>query len=122
VSDRLALAHAIEEAGIQREKAENIASVVIRLVEGSVATKADVQAMGTELKADIATVRAELKADIAATRAELKMEIATVRGDFATLRASTRADINDAKAEIRNWMLAQTFAILALVTALHFVR
>jgi hypothetical protein len=50
LSDRLALAQAIADAGIPREKAENIASTVGRLVEGGVTTKADLQAQGAELK------------------------------------------------------------------------
>jgi hypothetical protein len=37
MSDRLALANAIEEAGIERSKAERIASVIVDLVHDSVA-------------------------------------------------------------------------------------
>ena len=71
VSDRLALANAIEDAGIERAKAERVASVIVDLVHDSVATQADVQALGSELKADVAATRAELKAEIAAVRTEL---------------------------------------------------
>jgi hypothetical protein len=38
MSDRLALAQAITDAGIPREKAENIAAAVVRLVQGGVTT------------------------------------------------------------------------------------
>jgi hypothetical protein len=51
MSDRLALANAIEDAGIERSKAERVASVIVDLVHDSVATKADVQALGAELRA-----------------------------------------------------------------------
>jgi hypothetical protein len=44
MSDRLALAHVIEDAGIPRDKAENVATAIARFIEGSAATKADVQA------------------------------------------------------------------------------
>ena len=46
MSDRLALAHAIEEAGIPREKAEGMAAAIVRLVEESGATKADLPGPG----------------------------------------------------------------------------
>ena len=42
MSDRLALAHVIEDAGIPREKAEAVATAIARFIEGSAATKADV--------------------------------------------------------------------------------
>jgi hypothetical protein len=57
MSDRLALANAIEDAGIERAKAERIATVIVDLVRGSVATKADVQAVAAELKLAIAALR-----------------------------------------------------------------
>jgi hypothetical protein len=81
MSDRLALAHAIEDAGIPREKAEGMATAIARFIEGSVATKqdmqavrADVQASEAALKADIAGLRADLKADIAELGAALKAQ------------------------------------------------
>jgi len=54
LSDRLALAHAIEDAGIPREKAESVATAIARFVEGSAATKADINRAEAALKADIA--------------------------------------------------------------------
>ncbi len=78
MSDRLTLAHAIEDAGIERAKAERMASAIVDLIHDNVATKADVSALGGDLrrtelslKADIAAVRTELKADVAAVRADL---------------------------------------------------
>jgi hypothetical protein len=60
VSDRLALAHVIEDAGIPRDKAENVATAIARFVEGSAATKADVDRAEAALKVEIAGVRAEI--------------------------------------------------------------
>jgi multidrug resistance efflux pump len=88
LSDRLALAHAIEEAGIERAKAEGMATAIVRFVEGSVATKADVEAVKADVaavKADVARVETSLKADITALRAEMKTETAAVRTDIARL-------------------------------------
>lgn len=59
------LANAIEDAGIERAKAERVASVIVDLVHDSVATKADVQALGGELRADIAA--SEASVSLAAT-------------------------------------------------------
>lgn len=73
MSDRLALAHAIEDAGIPREKAEGVATAIARFMEGSTATKADVERSEAALKADIARVETGLKAEIAGVRADLNL-------------------------------------------------
>ncbi len=54
MSDRLALSNAIEDAGIERAKAERIASVIVDLIHDNVATKADVQASESAVRGDIA--------------------------------------------------------------------
>jgi 3-oxoacyl-ACP reductase-like protein len=76
MSDRLTLMRVIEDAGIDRDKAERVASVIVDLIHAEVATKADLQAVKLELKGDIASNGADLrrtelalKADIAAGRA-----------------------------------------------------
>jgi hypothetical protein len=43
MSDRLALANAIQDAGIERDKAERLATVIFNAIHDNVATKADVQ-------------------------------------------------------------------------------
>jgi hypothetical protein len=60
MNDRLALAHVIEDAGIPRDKAENVATAIARFVEGSAATKADVDRAEAALKVELAGVRAEI--------------------------------------------------------------
>jgi hypothetical protein len=87
MSDRLALANAIEDAGIERTKAERVASVIVDLVHDSVATQADVQALGRELRAEIAATRSEITANGAATRAELQTVEAALRGEIASVRS-----------------------------------
>ena len=61
MSDRLALAHVIEDAGIPREKAEAVATAIARFVEGSAATKADVDRVEAALKVEIANLRSEMR-------------------------------------------------------------
>jgi hypothetical protein len=53
MSDRLALANAIEDAGIERAKAAAIASVISDMVHGAVATKADLQASEATLRSEV---------------------------------------------------------------------
>jgi hypothetical protein len=94
MSDRLALANAIEDAGIERAKAERVASVIFDAIHDNVATKADVQASE-------AAIRGELRAEISQLRAELKGEIVNVRSVLAseTARLDTRIQHLDAKVE-----------------------
>jgi hypothetical protein len=60
MSDRLALAHVIEDAGIPREKAEAVATAIARFVEGSAATKADVERVEVTVRAVEVALRAEI--------------------------------------------------------------
>lgn len=50
MSDRLALANAIEDAGIPRDKAQTLASVIINLVRDTAATKADLADVRADLR------------------------------------------------------------------------
>jgi hypothetical protein len=93
VSDRLALANAIEDAGIERAKAERVASVIFDAIHDNVATKADLQVMGSELKADVQAVRADvqrLEAGLHAVKADvqvLKTDVQALTVDVQGLRA-----------------------------------
>ncbi len=85
MSDRLALAHAIEDAGIPRAGAEGMATAIASFVIGSVATRADLQASETALRADIQALRrdthdseAGLRHDLQASEAKLTAQIAAV--------------------------------------------
>ncbi|MFI5268873.1 MAG: hypothetical protein ACHQ7M_15970 [Chloroflexota bacterium] len=60
MSDRLALANAIEDGGIERGKAERIASVIFDAIHDNVATKADVQASETALRLELAQLEHRL--------------------------------------------------------------
>jgi hypothetical protein len=73
VSDRLALAHAFEDAGIERAKAEHVAQVVLDAIRDNVATKADLDGVRSDLRSDLRSVRAELKSDVAALKYDLTM-------------------------------------------------
>ena len=66
MSDRLALANAIEDAGIERAKAERVASVIFDAIHDNVATKAE--------QASEATIRGELRGELGSMRALLATE------------------------------------------------
>ncbi len=76
--DTLATAHTLETAGIGRQQAEAIASVVRQATDTN--------------REELAT-KADLKAEIAALKAELKAEIATLKTEFETRIAALKADM-----------------------------
>ena len=105
MSDRLTLANAIEDAGIDRAKAERVASAIVDIIHDSVATKSDIQLLRNDLavfttQADMATLAR--KADLA---------------PFAT-----KVEIAETKVEILKWMVSgigiQTVVIIGAVIAL----
>ena len=128
MSDRLALANAIEDAGIERSKAERVASVIFDAIHDNVATKADVEASATALRGEIAAVGADVRASDAAIRSELRTEIAAVRSTIASevARLDTRIERLDAKVELIGHRLLTRLGGLivvvggALFAALHY--
>ena len=81
MSDRLALAAAIEEAGIERAKAERVASVIFDAIHSNVATKADISAV----RHDIGDSRGQTHAELVQIKTEL-----TARIDLVEHRLFTR--------------------------------
>jgi hypothetical protein len=72
LSDRLALANAIEDAGIERSKAERVASVIFDAIHDNVATKADVQASEASIRSLLAAETARLDTRIERLDGKLK--------------------------------------------------
>ncbi len=67
MADRLQLARAFEDAGLARDKAEHVASVVFDAIHDHVATKADVAGIEAKIgsvEAKIGLVEAKLEAKI----------------------------------------------------------
>jgi hypothetical protein len=81
----------VEDAGIPREKAEAVATSIARFVEGSAATKADVD-----------RVEASLKADIAASIGTSVLPLMSGRGVKRTLHL-LRLSPNNASRRSRFW-------------------
>jgi hypothetical protein len=119
VSDRLALANAIEDAGIMRDKAQRLASVIFDAIHDNVATKADVQALGAELRteivatrSDIAGVRAELKSDIMGGRALLASEVGRLDTRIERLDATVKVQPNAIMLRLGTLMVVLTGTVL----------
>lgn len=70
--DTLTLAHELKNAGVEPKQADAITRVVRRAVEhGDPATRADLDALRSEVSTDFKAHRAEVKADLAAMEARL---------------------------------------------------
>jgi hypothetical protein len=109
VSDRLALANAIEDAGIMRDKAQRLASVIFDAIHDNVATKADVQASEAAIRGELRAETAALRGGLAQTHTELKAEITA---QVESLRAELRSDITAIDATLRGEM-ASVRSVLA---------
>jgi hypothetical protein len=70
-----------------------------------VATKRDLDALGSLLRAEVATQGAALRAEMATQGAELRTEMANVRGELAVLGTELRGEIavlgSDLRGEIK---------------------
>jgi hypothetical protein len=88
--NRLTLANAIEDAGIERGKVERMASVILDVIHDGVATKADI----ASVRGELAALKGEMKGDIAGVKMEiagLRIEIVGVRTEIAGI--SAKADL-----------------------------
>lgn len=70
--------------------------------ESDAATKADIQAVRTELKAEIQTVRTELKADIHTVRTELSAKIDSTKTELNAKIDKVVVEVIKTQAEVRD--------------------
>ena len=86
MSDRLSpLANAIEEAGIARDKAQRLASVIFDTIHSNVATKADIAPLAIKVEAIGADVRSVVRAELQAVRTEVQGTRTELKGDIALI-------------------------------------
>ena len=76
--DTLRAVETLREAGVEEKQAKAIANTMRDAVTEGVATKADLQAVVTDLKADIRAVVTDLKAHTQTTAADLKTDMLKV--------------------------------------------
>jgi hypothetical protein len=89
MSDQLALATAIEDAGIKRDKADRIASVIFDAIRESTATKADNSDVGDfvqGLQHDVSRLDDDVEEALTGHR-EIRSDFAALRADVHTARA-----------------------------------
>ena len=109
----------LTEHGFTERQAEALANEQVALLNGNLATKADVaaiqrdiealrqktkadiEALRQETKADIEALRQETKADIEALRQGTKADIAAIQRDIEALRQETKADIEALRQETK---------------------
>ncbi len=119
--------------GFTQQQAETLADEHVALLNGNLATKADIEALQQATKAGIEALRQATKADIEALQQATKADIEALRqatkADIEALRQATKADIaaveakiEAAKTDLLKWMfgalIAQGGVIVALVKLL----
>jgi hypothetical protein len=117
VSDRLALANAIEDAGIERGKAERVASVIFDAIHDNVATKADVQASEASIRSQLQAAESSIRSQLQTSEATLRSEIAPIRTALVTETARLDAKIDRLDATVK----AQPNAVMLRLGALMVV-
>ena len=118
----------LTDCGFTERQAETLAEEHVALLNGNLATKADVakvQADVAKVQADIAKVQAALKTDIALVQADvakvqaaLKTDIALVQADVAKVEAALKTDISTVKADLLKWMIGALIAQGGLIVTL----
>jgi hypothetical protein len=85
MSDRLTLANAIEDAGIERAKAERMASVIVDIIHDTVATKADISELRGEIHQVETVLRGEIRQVETGLRGEIRQVETSLRGEMALI-------------------------------------
>jgi hypothetical protein len=113
MSDRLALANAIEDAGIPRDKAQRVASVIFDAIHDNVATKADVQASEAAVRSQQQASEAALRGEIVGVRSLFASEISRLDTRIERLDAAVKAQPNAIMLRLGTLMVVLTGVILA---------
>jgi hypothetical protein len=113
MSDRLALANAIEDAGIPRDKAQRVASVIFDAIHDNVATKADVQASEAAVRSQQQASEAALRGEIVGVRSLFASEISRLDTRIERLDAAVKAQPNAIMLRLGTLMVVLTGIILA---------
>ena len=142
IIDTLEDVRELVKSGMPEPQAETVVRQRARLLEGNLATKADIEKLSQETKAEIATtnarieeLRLETKAEIATTNArieelrletkagieklsqETKAEIAATNANIEKLRLETEKLIALGKIDIIKWVVGANLGIAAIVVA-----
>lgn len=109
------------DQNMESETAEAMMEMLPNITWTDVATKADVDAMGTSLRGEMAELRSELCGEMADLRGELRGEMAELRGelrgDMGELRGEVKRDIAQGTRTIVFSMVASQATLVGLVLA-----
>ena len=121
----------LTDCGFTERQAETLADEQVALLDGSLATKADVAETGEALRAEIARVETALRAEIAGRprcrpksrrsrpHCGPKSRVETaLRAEIVTVKTALQADIAAVKADLLKWMFAALIAQGGLIVAL----
>lgn len=86
----LKYAKKLEEAGFSRQQAETNIQIIAEIVEGDVATKADLKQMGTDIGAEIR----DLRNDVAKLEYRIIIKLSTIVGAMITLAIAVTAAVS----------------------------
>ena len=111
------------ETGMSEATAEALADEQLRLIQGELATKRDLEEFRAATKHDIEEFRAATKHDIEEFRAATKRDLAELDKDFrhaiAQVEAGLRLEIEQCKSGLIRWMagllIAQGGVIIAIL-------
>lgn len=81
---RKAVRH-LQDAGFSDAQADAMVDTLTSAFDDTVAAKADIAEVRSDLKADIAEVRSDLKSDIAEVRSATKSDIAELKAEMGRL-------------------------------------
>ena len=111
--DTLRAMESLRDSGFEESQARAVVDTFKDAVAGSVATKADLQEVKTELQAEIQEVRTGLEASIAGLRSEVEASIAGLRGEMET-------SIARLEARTQRFMFGMALGIVGLNVTLTF--
>ena len=104
--------------GFTEEQAETLADEQAALLNGNLATRADI----ARIEAEIEAMRQETRAGIEALRQETRAGIEALRQEtragIEALRQETRATIESAKSDLLKWLFGALIAQGGLIVAL----
>lgn len=107
--------------GFTEEQAETRADERVALLNGNLATRADIARIEADIariEAGIDALRQETRADIDALRQETRADIARIEAGMDSLRQETRATIESAKSDLLKWLFGALIAQGGLIVAL----
>ena len=101
------------KSGMPEPQAETVVRQRVRLLEGNLATKADIAA----INANIETLRQETNTQIAATNANVEKLRQETNARIETLRQETEKLIALCKVDIIKWVVGANLGIAVIVVA-----